>query len=138
MPSFESSQFTAWLLQALCSAFLAILFLQSGLDKVFDWKGNLGWLTGHFAKSPLRGVVPLMLATIALLELAAGALAAAGVVALVVTGSPALAFWGALLSAVSLVALFFGQRMAKDYAGASVLVPYFLLTLVSIWLTRLR
>lgn len=138
MPPFESTQFTVWLLQALCSAFLAILFLQSGLDKVVDWKGNLGWLSGHFAKSPLRGVVPLMLGQITFLELASGALSAAGVVALVLTGSPALAFWGALLSAVSLVALFFGQRMAKDYAGASVLVPYFLLTLFAVWVTRLR
>ena len=28
-------------LRLLVTAFLAILFLQSGLDKVFDWKGNL-------------------------------------------------------------------------------------------------
>jgi hypothetical protein len=138
MPSFQSSEFTFWLLQALCAAFLAILFLQSGLDKVIDWKGNLGWLTGHFAKSPLRGVVPLMLATITALEVAAGALSGAGLVALVVTGGATLAFWGALLSAVSLVALFFGQRMAKDYAGAGALVPYFLLALVAVYLMRSR
>jgi hypothetical protein len=30
------------------------------------------------------------------------------------------------------VCLFFGQRMAKDYAGAAGLVPYFLLALVAI------
>ncbi|MBZ4422233.1 DoxX family protein [Myxococcus sp. RHSTA-1-4] len=138
MPSFESTDFTFWLLQALCAAFLAILFLQSGLDKVFDWKGNLGWLTGHFAKSPLRGVVPLMLATLTVMEVAAGALSGAGLVALVVTGGATLAFWGALLSAVSLVALFFGQRMAKEYAGAGALVPYFLLSLVAVYVTRLR
>ncbi|MBZ4399763.1 MULTISPECIES: DoxX family protein [unclassified Myxococcus] len=138
MPAFDSSQFTPWLLQALCAAFLAILFLQSGLDKVIDWKGNLGWLTGHFAKSPLKGMVPLMLGVITLLELAAGALSGAGVVSLIATGSPALAFFGALLSAVSLVCLFFGQRMAKDYAGAGGLVPYFLLSLAAIYFTRMR
>ena len=138
MPAFESSQFTFWLLQALCAAFLAILFLQSGLDKVFDWKGNLGWLTGHFAKSPLKGMVPLMLAQITLLEVASGALSAAGLVALVVTGSSTLAFWGALLSALSLTALFFGQRMARDYPGATALVPYFLLALAAVFITRLR
>ncbi|MCP3098074.1 DoxX family protein [Myxococcus sp. K15C18031901] len=136
MPAFESTQFTVWLLQALCAAFLAILFLQSGLDKVVDWKGNLGWLTGHFAKSPLRGVVPLMLGVITLLELSSGASSAAGVVALVFTGSAFLAFLGALLSAVSLVCLFFGQRMAKDYAGAGGLVPYFLLALAALYFTR--
>ncbi len=138
MPPFESTQFTLWLLQALCASFLAILFLQSGLDKVIDWKGNLGWLTGHFAKSPLRGVVTPMLATLTLMELASGALSAAGLVALVATGSATLAFWGALVSAVSLVALFFGQRMAKEYAGAGGLVPYFLLTLAAVYITRMR
>jgi diacylglycerol kinase len=35
---------------------------------------------------------------------------------------------------MSILALFFGQRVAKDYAGAAVLVPYFLLTLVALYL----
>jgi hypothetical protein len=49
-----------------------------------------------------------------------------------------IAFYGAVLSAIAIVALFFGQRMAKDYAGAAVLVPYFLLTLVAIYLLASR
>jgi hypothetical protein len=44
------------------------------------------------------------------------------------------AFYGAVVAAVTLTALFFGQRMAKDYAGAAVLVPYFLLALAGIYL----
>ena len=47
-----------------CALFVAILFIQSGLDKVFDWKGNLGWLTGHFSKTFVAGMVPMMLVTI--------------------------------------------------------------------------
>jgi hypothetical protein len=31
------------------------------------------------------------------------------------------------------MALFFGQRLAKDYPGAATLVPYFLLSLVAIY-----
>jgi hypothetical protein len=45
-----------------------------------------------------------------------------------------IAFYGAILSAAAITALFFGQRIAKDYAGAAVFVPYFLLTLVAIYL----
>ncbi len=138
MPAFDSNLFPLWLVQALCALFLAITFLQSGLDKVLDWKGNLGWLTGHFAKSPLRGVVPPMLATITLMELAAGAVSAAGLVVLVLSGGTRVAMWGAALSGLSFVALFFGQRMAKDYAGASVLVAYFILALVAVYVTRMR
>ena len=35
---------------------------------------------------------------------------------------------------LAILALFFGQRMTKDYAGAAVLVPYFLLALAAIYL----
>jgi hypothetical protein len=111
----------------LAAAFLAILFLQSGLDKVVDFKGNLGWLQGHFAKSPLRGpTVAPMLAVITLTETASGAACAIGAV-LLATGKPAtVATWGAQLAALNIVMLFFGQRVAKEYAGAASLVPYFI------------
>ncbi len=121
--------------RTLTAAFLGVLFLQSGLDKVTDRKGNLDWLTGHFAKSPLRSVVGPMLGVMTLLELAAGALSAAGAVQ-VVLGATTLAFYGAALSAVSILCLFFGQRVAKDYAGAGGLVPYFILTIFAVLLQQ--
>jgi hypothetical protein len=123
-----------YLTQIFCSAFLAILFLQSGIDKVVDYRGNLEWLKGHFANSPVAGVVPVLLAALSLLELAAGTLSGIGCVIVIASRETSVAFYGAIASAVALVALFFGQRMAKDYAGAAVLVPYFLLTLVAIYL----
>ncbi len=123
-----------YLMQTFASAFLAILFLQSGIDKVVDRRGNLEWLKGHFAKSQLAGVVPVLLMAITLLEVGAGALSAIGCLMLIVSRETTIAFYGAVSSAVVLIALFFGQRMAKDYAGAAVLVPYFLLTLVTIYL----
>ena len=129
---------TIFVLQILSSAFLAILFLQSGIDKVVDRRGNLEWLKGHFAKSPLAGIVPALLTTITILETAAGALSGIGCVAVVLLHDSTVAFYGAAISAVAIIALFLGQRMAKDYAGAAVLVPYFLLTLVAIYLLAPR
>jgi hypothetical protein len=123
-----------YLLQIFVSAFLAILFLQSGIDKIVDRRGNLEWLTAHFAKSPLGGIVPAMLTAITVLEIAAGALSAIGCVMIMISRDSILAFYGAIIAAIAIVALFFGQRMAKDYAGAAVLVPYFLLALSAIYL----
>jgi uncharacterized membrane protein YphA (DoxX/SURF4 family) len=127
-----------YLLQIFASAFLAILFLQSGIDKVVDRRGNLEWLSGHFAKSPLAGIVPALLICITILEVAAGALSAIGCASVILLHDSTLAFYGAVISAIAIIALFFGQRMAKDYAGAAVLVPYFLLTLVAIYLLAQR
>jgi hypothetical protein len=123
-----------YLMQIFVSAFLAILFLQSGIDKIVDRRGNFEWLKGHFAKSPLAGIVPALLICITILEVAAGALSAVGCLLLILLKDSTIAFYGAMLSAAAIIALFFGQRIAKEYAGAAVLVPYFLLTLVAIYL----
>ena len=122
------------LMQILASAFLAILFLQSGIDKILDRRGNFEWLKGHFAKSPLAGIVPALLICITILEVAAGMLSAVGCVLVILARDSTVAFYGAAISAVAVLALFVGQRIAKDYAGAAVLVPYFLLTLVAMYL----
>ena len=126
-------EMTLFLLQLLTSGFLAILFLQSGIDKIVDRRGNLSWLSGHFAKSPLAGFVPLMVLVLTMIEVAAGVLSGVGFFALMFAHNPTIAFYGAVASAIALLCLFFGQRMAKEYAGAAVLVPYFLLTLVAIY-----
>jgi hypothetical protein len=123
-----------YVMQIFASAFLAILFLQSGIDKIVDRSGNLEWLRGHFAKSPLAGMVPALLIAITTLEIAAGALSAIGCLLMIVLKDSTISFYGAILSAGAIIALFFGQRIAKDYAGAAVLVPYFLLALFAIYL----
>jgi diacylglycerol kinase len=134
MAALHTSANAFYLVQILAAAFLAILFLQSGIDKIVDRRGNLEWLKGHFAKSPLAGTVPALLTAITILEVAAGVLSGLGCLLLLVTRDSTLAFCGAVISAAAIIALFFGQRVAKDYAGAAVLVPYFLITLVAIYL----
>jgi hypothetical protein len=124
-------------LPALFAALLvSVLFIQSGLDKVFDWEGNLGWLTGHFSKTFLSRTVPMMLGTITAMELLTGLLSAAGIVYFLITGSVFVIFLASLIGAASITALFFGQRVAKDYPGAAVLVPYFILMLVLMYLSN--
>ncbi len=129
---------SVYLLQLLVSVFLAILFLQSGIDKIVDRQGNLQWLSGHFAKSPLAGMVPLLFTILTIIEVSAGALSGIGFFMLLFAHNPTIAFYGAVVSAIAILCLFFGQRLAKEYAGAAVLVPYFLLTLVAIYLLALN
>jgi len=123
--------------QLITALFLAILFLQSGLDKVFNFRDNLGWLTGHFSKTPFRGQVNLMLITITIIEVAAGVLALLGAGQIVLNGEKTFAMYGAQLAALNIAMLFFGQRIAKDYAGAASLVPYFIVCIGEILLLTL-
>lgn len=122
------------LMRVAVSAFHAILFLQSGIDKIVDRAGNVSWLRGHFAKSPLAGLVVPMLGLLTLVELAAGVLSALGAIMLVVDGSRGIAAFGAALAMSALLMLFFGQRMAKDYGGAAGLVPYFVVAVLGVGL----
>jgi len=121
------------LIKIFLALFFAILFLQSGLDKIIDWKGNLSWLKGHFSKTFLKNQVPLLLAVVTLTETASGVLSAVGVLEIIFSLKSNLAYYGAVLSALSILMLFFGQRIAKDYAGAATLVPYFLASLVAMF-----
>jgi diacylglycerol kinase len=133
MPNLRSPEWVLYILQILVSAILAVLFLQSGLDKVIDRKGNRAYLDAHFAKSPLAGSVGPMFLVVTILEVSAGTLSGIGCLLLLVTRNATVAFFGALLAAINLIALFFGQRVSKDYAGAAALVPYFLLALTAVY-----
>ena len=126
----QYDQFIRELPTLFTALFVSILFIQSGLDKVLDRKGNLEWLTGHFSKSPLAGTVPVMLSAITVMEVITGLASAVGIFYLIFTGSGIVMFWAAVLGTATITALFFGQRVAKDYAGAAVLVPYFILLLL--------
>ena len=123
-----------FLLSLGVALFLAIVFLQSGLDKVFDFSGNVAYLTELFANAPVSVPVAPLLACLALFETAAGVLSAVGAGAIVFTGSMTLAYWGAILSGVSLLMVLFGQRLAKAYADAAVIAPYFMVSCLGIYL----
>lgn len=118
--------------QALTATFTAILFLQSGADKVLDFSGNLSWLKEYFSKTLLAGATPILFALLTVTELAAGIFSAMGVIHLLVNGDKAIAQLGVELAALAFVALLFGQRMAKDYTASANTAGYFGMTLVGL------
>ncbi len=118
------------------SVFFAILFLQSGLDKVFDWKGNLEFHTAHFAKSPLRNVSTGMLVAMTAMEVACGLLSIGGLIYFLVKQHDSTwSYYSCSFASLIFISLFFGQRISKDYAGAAALVPYFILSLLGMYFT---
>lgn len=121
------------LAQTFACLFFAAAFLQSSLDKIFDWKGNLGFLQGHFSKTPMARAVPAMLAVVTLLELATGVVSVIGALLLWIGHTSEWATVAMGLAALTLLVLFAGQRIAKDYVGAAVLAAYFAVALIGLW-----
>lgn len=114
-----------YITEILLLAFLAITFLQSGLDKLFDWKGNVSWLKEHFSKTFMAHVVPLNVAIVLILEILAGILSVLGIYQLIANNNKTLGLYGAIVSCIVLLMLLFGQRVAKDYDGARTIAIYF-------------
>lgn len=120
--------------EILILLFIAIVFLQSGLDKAFDWKGNLSWLTGHFSSTFLSKSVPLMVGIIMILEILSGLLAIIGIIWILAFEQMEIALYSCILASLTLLMLLFGQRIAKDYAGAFTLTGYFIVTIFGVFL----
>jgi uncharacterized membrane protein YphA (DoxX/SURF4 family) len=118
--------------RVFASAFLAVLFLQSGLDKVLDRRGNLTYFRSVFERSALRRFSKAALTLITLLEISAGVVSAAGCLTLVFERDESMAFVGAVLGSLAILCLFAGMRLLKDQAGAASIVPYFLTCLAAL------
>ena len=114
--------------------FLIVTFIQSGIDKVTDWNGNVSFIKEHFKNSPFKNSVPLLLVIILVMELLAGALMFVGIFNLATTGAKDLALIGVELAALSLIFLLIGQRLAKDYAGAMTLAVYFIIAIFGVYI----
>ncbi|MBK5193432.1 MAG: DoxX family protein [Flavobacteriaceae bacterium] len=124
----------SYITEILILLFIIITFLQSGFDKIKDWKGNIGWLSGHFSKTFLARQVPLMVATILILEVITGILAIIGIVRLISVGETSIALYACVLAAIVLLMLLFGQRVAKDYAGAFTITGYFVVAILGVYI----
>ena len=78
-------------------------------------------------------MVPLLLGIILLMEFAASLLMIAGGIQIAMIGMKDLAIYGIELSALCLIFLLFGQRLAKDYTGAMTLAVYFIITILGLY-----
>ena len=120
--------------EVLILLFLIVTFVQSGIDKLIDWQGNVSFITSHFKNSPLKNSVPALLGIILVVELVAGILMIVGVFQLYTSEAKEIALLGTELSAVALIFLLIGQRLAKDYAGAMSLAVYFIISVFGTFL----
>jgi len=114
--------------------FLIITYVISGFEKISDWKGTVNYIKSHFTNSPLKNYVPLLLAILLIIEIIASVLMLIGVYQIYTSEIKEIALLGIELSAISLIFMLIGQRLAKDYPGAMSLGVYFLITLLGVFL----
>lgn len=118
---------------AMCALFLGVVFLQSGYDKVRNFQGNLAYFKSQFANSPLRNATNILLIIVTILELLSGVVSIAGIAMLACLKGSHWLGAGCALSAITLICLLTGQRIAKDYAGAASLTGYFIIAVLGMF-----
>ena len=120
------------LIQSLIAIFISIALIQSGIDKINDRKGNLDWLIDHFSNTIFNNYVPFLLSILTVFELLSGIILITGALFNLLYSNFNILIVGFLLSSVNFIFLFLGQRIAKDYAGAAVIVNYFILNILGL------
>jgi len=120
-----------YILPITIGLFWTIIFLQSGFDKILDWKGNVSWLKSHFEKTPLGPMVTPMMGVLTVMEVLSGLLSFVGVGIYIQNGNTWWIIQGLILAMISFLMLIFGQRIAKDYEGAKTIAIYFGVALIS-------
>ncbi len=120
------------LIQSLIAIFISIALIQSGIDKINDRKGNLDWLIDHFSNTIFNNYVPFLLSILTVVELLSGIILITGALFNLLYSNFNILIIGFLLSSVNFIFLFLGQRIAKDYAGAAVIVNDYILNILGL------
>ena len=113
-------------------AFFLIVFIQSALDKVFDYKGNLSFLNDSLGSFFSKQLITLALISVTILELTSGLLCLLGIVDVIFNDSNFIGLIGMIIGSVALLILLFGQRVSKNYDGAKTIAIYFILAMIGI------
>tara|TARA_B110000467_G_scaffold163137_1_gene188300 strand:+ start:931 stop:1347 length:417 start_codon:yes stop_codon:yes gene_type:complete len=122
----------------LSTIFFSILFLQSGLDKLINRSANIAYFKESFSKTYFNNYIVLLFWIITLLECVTGIICFFSLFFLLSATTIPMAYngisIGLILSNITIICLFMGQRIAKDYAGAASLSVYFLISLLGLFL----
>ena len=116
----------------LVLVFFLIVFIQSGLDKIFDYKGNLNFLKDLLKIYFSPTLIELALISVTILELTSGILCLIGIIDFVFNDSNFIGLLGLIIGSIALLVLLFGQRVSKNYDGAKTIAIYFVLAMIGI------
>lgn len=123
-----------YIIPTLVFAFWSVTFIESAGSKIFDIQGNLDYFRGQFKNSVLAPIIDPCFYFILLLEITSGVLSLVSLVLLYFFLDHFFKFSVINMGVIcfTILSLFSGQRIAKDYAGASGIVGYLIVCLISL------
>ena len=111
--------------------FLLITFGISVLEKFTDWKGTIIFIQNSFKDTFIKKIITPLIIGLLCLEIVTCIFLTTGLCQLVIKGKTDIALLGCVFSGLCILYMLIGQRIAKDYVGATSLTVYFILTILS-------
>ncbi|NLP57026.1 DoxX family protein [Lutibacter sp. B1] len=118
----------------LISFFLIITFFFSAFEKILDWKNTTIFYANHFKKTVLKSSINFWVGLIIVFEIITLGLLIFGVINLILDSNTYILKIAFEISSIVFLMLLIGQRIAKDYVGATSITVYFILNILALYL----
>ena len=116
--------------------FLLITFGISVIEKLIDWKGTILFIKENFKRTFIKAFISPLIIVLLFLEIVTCVLLIIGGYNLIFKETSQIAFLGCVFSALCVLYMLIGQRIAKDYVGATSLTVYFILITIGMFLLK--
>jgi len=120
--------------EILILLFFTITFGISIIEKLIDWKGTILYIEENFKNTFLKNYISVSIAFLVFLEVLTCYFLIVGTYQLLKFENKEIALTGTLFSCFTLLYMLIGQRIAKDYPGATSLTVYFILSVFGVFL----
>lgn len=114
--------------------FVCFTFLFSAIEKTTDWNGQLSWFKNHFENTILRPQIKALLLVLIILDYTTGLLSILGIFEVLFYTTNSFGLYALILAIITTLCMLFGQRVARDYPGASSLTTYFLVLIFGLYI----
>ena len=118
----------------LIISYLTLSFGYSILEKMIQWQSSKNYYTGHFKNTFLKNHVSAAIVFVMILEFISVGLNMLGLYRLLFSHGSQTSLYGLVATAITLIVLMTGQRIAQDYSGAMNITVYFILTVMGIYM----
>ena len=114
--------------------FLIVTFGISLIEKLDNLKETISYISEIFKTSFIRNFVKPLITILMLLEVLTLFFLVVGIFQLYFQNEKEMALLGIVFSCFSIIYMLIGQRIAKDYPGATSLTIYFILSIFGIYI----
>ncbi|MFC2109658.1 DoxX family protein [Bacteroidota bacterium] len=122
------------LAEILILIFLIITFSISVIEKFADWKGTVSYITDTFKNTIINPITKPLLVLLVFFEVLTSYFLITGFYQLLISEEKENALLGCVFSSLTILCMLLGQRIAKDYPGATSLGVYFLISVFGVFM----